>query len=171
MTPPYPVRFGHALAERWKPMCLAAVWLCAGVSACLYMWATHGDPFLAAKLERTGLITEGPVVDIEKLARPDGTPEWRVTYEFLNVPGDKFRGSIRLASHDLVKPYEKVGNVTVRYLPTEPRINAIVGQTLTTMTEDLGQALILGTGAGVLPLFYALVAAALKARSAASSSP
>lgn len=160
----YPVRFAHALAARWMLLACAALWLCVGVSACLYMWSTHGDPFLAARLERTGLITEGPVVDIEKLARPDGTPEWRVTYEFLNVPGKKFRGSIRVASAAEVKPYEKVGNVRVRYLPTDPRVCAIVGERLTTMTEDTGQALLLATGAGVLPLFCAVAAAAWTAR-------
>lgn len=171
MNPPYPVRFAHALAARWKPLALSAFWLCAGVAACLTMWARHGDPFLAAQLERTGHITQGPVVDIEKLARPDGTPEWRITYEFLDVPGAKFRGSIRVPTQDAVGPYEKAGNVTVRYLRSDPRVNAVVGQKLTTMTEETGQALILGTAAGVLPLLYALIAAALTARRAASSSP
>lgn len=158
-------RFAAGLAARWKVLAFAAFWLFAGVSACLHAWSTHGDPFLDARLQRTGRSVYGPVVDIEKLARADGTPEWRITYEFLDVPGNKFRGSIRVPTQEEARPFERTGNVTVRYLGSDPRVNTLDGRRISTMSEDHGQLLIAATAASLLPFLYAFLAAALGARS------
>ena len=153
----YVVRFAHALAARYRAMVLSALWLFIGVLACLHAWTAYGDPFRDARLQRTGARTQGPVKDIQKQVRPDGTPEWRIEYEFLDVHGLKRTGSARLSSADAVHQLERTSTATIAYLKSDPATNTIDGQRISTLSEDQGEVYVLGTAAAVLPLIYAVV--------------
>jgi len=161
-------RFGNELSRRWRLLALAAVWLAAGVGLCAYAWATYGDPYADATLARWGLKVNGPVQQIEPVP---GAHAWRVEYDFLDVPGRKFHGSLTLPDEKVVHQLERTGNVPVVFLSSDPRVNTMQGMTVARWSEDRATALVAVTAASLLPLIWAFAAAALAAGRAPTASP
>ena len=153
------VRFGRELAGRWRWLAAAAIWLFAGVAACTAAWSAWGDPYVDATLARTGLRIHGPVTAIDK--QPDGST--RVAYEFLNLPGKKFAGAVRMTDPQAVKALERSGGAAVVYLASDPRVNTLEGVRVATWSEERATALVAATAGALLPLAWAMLAAAFAA--------